>query len=86
MSKVEQWIECDLRYVAETKLGRLTDDELAKLYFGIGKKQPERVNIEVLRDMIKENPDSMAVAARRWLGSTGEDKDDEDDSNDGAAS
>jgi endonuclease/exonuclease/phosphatase family metal-dependent hydrolase len=38
MSKVEQWIACDLRYVAETKLGRLTDDELAKLYFGIGKK------------------------------------------------
>ena len=54
--------------------------------FGIGKKQPERVNIEVLRDMIKENPDSMAVAARRWLGSSGEDNADEDDSNDGAAS
>ena len=54
--------------------------------FGIGKKQPERVNIEVLRDMIKENPDSMAVAARRWLGSTGEDNVDEDDSNDGATS
>ena len=52
--------------------------------FGIGKKQPERVNIEVLRDMIKENPDSMAVAARRWLGSSGEDKDDED--NDDSAS
>ena len=32
MSKVEQWIACDLRYVAETKLGRLTDDELARLY------------------------------------------------------
>ena len=54
--------------------------------FGIGKKQPERVNIEVLRDMIKENPDSMAVAARRWLGSTGDDKDDENNSNDGDAS
>jgi flagellar biosynthesis/type III secretory pathway M-ring protein FliF/YscJ len=54
--------------------------------FGIGKKQPERVNIEVLRDMIKENPDSMAVAARRWLGSSGEDNADEDDSNDGASS
>ena len=54
--------------------------------FGIGKKQPERVNIEVLRDMIKENPDSMAVAARRWLGSTGEDNADEDNSNDGATS
>ena len=54
--------------------------------FGIGKKQPERVNIEVLRDMIKESPESMAVAARRWLGSSGEDNADEDDSNDGAAS
>ncbi len=38
MSKVEQWIACDLRYVAETKLSRLTDDELARLYFGLGKK------------------------------------------------
>ena len=54
--------------------------------FGIGKKQPERVNIEVLRDMIKESPESMAVAARRWLGSSGDDNADEDDSNDGAAS
>ncbi len=35
--------------------------------FGLGKKQPERVNIEVLRDMIKENPDVMTAAARRWL-------------------
>jgi len=52
--------------------------------FGIGKKQPERVNIEVLRDMIKESPESMAVAARRWLGSAGEDKD--EDADDGAAS
>ena len=38
MSKVQDWIACDLRYVAETKLQRLTDDELAELYFGIGKK------------------------------------------------
>jgi len=52
--------------------------------FGLGKKQPERVNIEVLRDMIKESPESMAVAARRWLGSAGEDKD--EDADDGAAS
>ncbi|MFP6902826.1 MAG: flagellar basal-body MS-ring/collar protein FliF, partial [Verrucomicrobiia bacterium] len=28
--------------------------------FGLAKKQPERVNIEVLRDMIKDNPESMA--------------------------
>ncbi|MDE2681354.1 MAG: flagellar basal-body MS-ring/collar protein FliF [Verrucomicrobiota bacterium] len=54
--------------------------------FGIGKKQPERVNIEVLRDMIKESPESMAVAARRWLAGGNEDKDDEGNSDDGAAS
>jgi len=44
MSKVEQWIACDLRYVAETKLGRLTDDELAKLYFGLSKKHGLSLN------------------------------------------
>ena len=38
MSKVKDWIACDLRYVGETKLKRLTDDELAELYFGLGKK------------------------------------------------
>jgi len=36
--------------------------------FGLGKKQPERVDLAVLRDMIKDNPDEMAQAARRWLG------------------
>ena len=44
MSKVEQWIACDLRYVAETKLGRLTDDELARLYFGLSKKHGLSLN------------------------------------------
>ncbi len=53
--------------------------------FGLGKKQPERVNIEVLRDMIKDNPDSMAVAARRWLGAAGEEKDGASDSTDAGA-
>ena len=63
MSKVEQWIACDLRYVAETKLGRLSDDELAKLYFGLGKKHSlsltnvsadREVMIEKLMQMKKE--------------------------------
>ncbi|MSR66487.1 MAG: flagellar M-ring protein FliF [Pedosphaera sp.] len=35
--------------------------------FGLGKRRPERVNIEVLRDMIRENPEAMTTAARRWL-------------------
>ena len=43
--------------------------------FGLGTQQPERVNIEVLRDMIKDNPDAMAVAARRWLGKGSEEED-----------
>ena len=47
--------------------------------FGLGKKQPERVNIEVLRDMIKDNPEAMAVAARRWLGGKSGDGDDASD-------
>ena len=38
--------------------------------FGLGKRRPERVNIEVLRDMIRENPDAMSTAARRWLSAT----------------
>jgi len=45
--------------------------------FGLGQQQPERVNIEVLRDMIKDNPDAMAVAARRWLGKGSEEEDGE---------
>ena len=47
--------------------------------FGLGTKQPERVNIEVLRDMIKDNPEAMAVAARRWLGGKGGDDSDAED-------
>ena len=45
--------------------------------FGLGKKQPERVDLAVLRDMTKDDPQSMAGAARRWLGKqkSGEDID-----------
>ena len=53
--------EDDVEVVEEAKQKLLMD-------FGLGKKQPERVNLEVLRDMITKNPESMAVAARRWLG------------------
>ena len=45
--------------------------------FGLGQQQPERVNIEVLRDMIKDNPDAMAVAARRWMSKGSEEEDGE---------
>jgi flagellar M-ring protein FliF len=67
--------EDDVEVVEEAKQKLIMD-------FGLGKKQPERVNIEVLRDMIKDNPQSMAVAARRWLGKSDDSKDGgmEDDS------
>jgi hypothetical protein len=35
--------------------------------FGIGKKQPERVTVEVLKDLIDEKPEKMSHAARSWL-------------------
>jgi len=67
--------EDDVEVVEEAKQKLIMD-------FGLGKKQPERVNIEVLRDMIKDNPQSMAVAARRWLGSAGDGKKDENTEDD----
>ena len=35
--------------------------------FGLGKQQPERVNIDVLREMVGEMPEVMSGAARKWL-------------------
>lgn len=35
--------------------------------FGLGKKQPERVTVEVLKDLIAEKPEKMSQAARSWL-------------------
>ncbi len=72
MSKVKDWIACDLRYVAEAKLNRLTDSELADLYFGLGKKHglgisavsaDRAVMIEKLMTMKKEIHLAYATAA-----------------------
>ena len=38
MSKVKDWVACDLRYVGEAKLARLTDEELEELYAGLRQK------------------------------------------------
>jgi flagellar biosynthesis/type III secretory pathway M-ring protein FliF/YscJ len=65
--------EEDVEVIEEQKQKLIMD-------FGLGKKQPERVNIEVLRDMIKDDPEAMAVAARRWLGKGSGDMEDEDGS------
>ena len=35
--------------------------------FGLSAARPERVTIEVLKDLIKENPNKMSSAARNWL-------------------
>ena len=53
--------------------------------FGLGKQQPERVNIEVLREMVGENPEVMSGAARKWLTQASEEEEEQanDDVNPG---
>jgi hypothetical protein len=49
------------------------DEEVQKvkskllLDFGLGQKTPERVTIEVLQQMIRERPEKISRALRRWL-------------------
>lgn len=48
-------------------------DELAKakakliMDFGLEQKAPERVTVEVLRQLIRERPERMTQAVRKWL-------------------
>jgi len=35
--------------------------------FGLQQNQPEKITIAVLQRLIKDNPDKMYLAARRWL-------------------
>ena len=35
--------------------------------FGLEKPKPERVTLEVLKQLIREKPDRMSQAIRRWL-------------------
>ena len=64
--KLLQGIEDDVEVIEQEKQKLIMD-------FGLTKDQPERVNIEVLRDMITDSPETMAVAARRWLKGESED-------------
>ena len=64
--KLLQATEDDVEVIEQEKQKLIMD-------FGLTANQPERVNIEVLRDMITESPETMAVAARRWLKGGGED-------------
>ena len=35
--------------------------------FGLGQQAPERITIEVVKQLIRENPAKMSQAARSWL-------------------
>ena len=63
-----------LKFLADTEEDvEVIEQEKQKLImdFGLTQDTPERVNIEVLREMITESPETMAVAARRWLKNEG---------------
>ena len=52
-------------------LDEVKDLEKAKskliMDFGLAQQTPERVTIEVLQKLIKEKPDKMTQAIRKWL-------------------
>ena len=52
--------EADVEMITEEKKKLVMD-------FGLGEEQPERVTVEVLKDLIAEKPDKMSQAARSWL-------------------
>ena len=56
----------------------LVQEEKKKMVmdFGLSKQRPERVTIEVLKDLIRDNPQKMTQAARVWLTNKGEEKKD----------
>ena len=52
--------DSDVEMITEEKKKLVMD-------FGLGEEQPERVTVEVLKDLISEKPDKMSKAARSWL-------------------
>ena len=38
-----------------------------RMDFGLDRPQPEKVTIQVLQQLIREQPERMAMAVRRWL-------------------
>ena len=48
---------------------KIIEQEKKKLVmdFRAKEKHPERVTMEVLKDMVRSNPESMGRAARKWL-------------------
>ncbi|SVB73665.1 uncharacterized protein METZ01_LOCUS226519 [marine metagenome] len=60
LAELEEEDEEDVEVVQAQKQKLIMD-------FGLGKQQPERVNIDVLREMVGEMPEVMSGAARKWL-------------------
>ena len=53
-------IEDDLEYLEKAKSKLIMD-------FGLEQPKVERVTIEVLKQLIRDKPDRMSQAIRRWL-------------------
>ena len=55
----------------DNNLDDVQDLEKAKskliMDFGLGKQVPERITIQVLQQLIKEKPDKITSAIRKWL-------------------
>lgn len=60
LKEMDEEEEDDVEMVQQEKQKLVMD-------FGLGQKRPERVTVEVLKDLIVENPGKMSQAARSWL-------------------
>ena len=56
----EDSIDADLAELEKAKSKVIMD-------FGLDRPQPERVTIEILKQLIKERPEKMCHAVRQWL-------------------
>ncbi len=70
LAELEEEDEEDVEVVQAQKQKLIMD-------FGLGKQQPERVNIDVLREMVGEMPEVMSGAARKWLTQANEDEEEQ---------
>jgi len=70
LAELEEEDEEDVEVVQAQKQKLIMD-------FGLGKQQPERVNIDVLREMVGEMPEVMSGAARKWLTQASEEEEKE---------
>ncbi len=69
LAELDEGDEEDVEVIQQQKQKLIMD-------FGGSKQQPERVNLEVLRDMVTDQPELMSGAARKWLTQVSEDEED----------